>query len=89
MNLSANRRTMLRLVAFSEVERSFDGALAPSYTERHTGLVDGWGANALGWLEQNGFIRCVGEKNWAGQREGLMRPSGKGSSWLAENRIEG
>lgn len=89
MELSVNRRTMLRLVAFSEVERSYNGALEVGYTETHTGLVDGWGKNALGWLDQNGFIRCVGERNEHGLRAGLMRPTGKGTLWLADNKIEG
>lgn len=89
MNLSVNRRTMLRLVAFSEVERSYNGALEVSYTETNTGLLDGHGSNALGWLEQQGFIRCVGEENWAGLRAGLMRPTGKGSNWLTDNKIRG
>lgn len=89
MELSVNRRTMLRLVAFSEVERSYSGALEVDYTETHAGIVDGWGKNALGWLEQNGFIHCVGEKNWAGLRAGLMRPTSKGSLWLTDNKIGG
>lgn len=88
MNLSPTRRAMLRMVAYSEVTRSYNGALEPSYATE-IGWADGHGKNALSWLELNGFIRCLGEPNFAGLKEGLMRPTGKGSTWLADNRIRG
>lgn len=87
--LSPTRATMLRLVRYSEVEISYNGAAERSYKDKVQGWLTGHEQNALDWLTQNGFIRCIGQPNGLGMREGLVRPTAKGEVYLDQHRVLG
>lgn len=89
--LSPNRRQMLRSVRFNRVTRTYNLVSGVVY-QLDGDRIDGWGANALNWLEANRFIRAVAydgvsDEGLAGQR--LMEATAKGSTWLKEQGISG
>lgn len=86
-SLSPNRRQMLRNVRFSRVTRTYNivsGLVYQLDGER----IDGWGANALNWLEANRFIRAVSEPETSINQR-LMEATAQGVLWLEQNGVRG
>jgi hypothetical protein len=82
--LTTGRERMLRRVAFGEMRKTYDGELNVAYVDR--GLTrNGQDAKSLAWLERAGLIRCTGETNALGLREGPMKLRDPGRVWLEAN----
>lgn len=82
--LTTGRERMLRRVAFSQVSKVYDAELNVAYVDQ--GLTrNGQDAKSLAWLERSGLIRCSGEPNNLGLREGPMVLRDPGRAWLEAN----
>ena len=87
IKLTPLRATLLRLVAYSKISRHYGGDAVPYYSQEGEGLLTGTqNLNALAWLVENDFVRCVGERGGLGFREGLLRPTSLGEAWLDAHR---
>lgn len=88
MKLTPTRATLLRLIGYSDVQCTRDGALHPRYVGVN-GEFRGAELPALRWLFDAEMVRCLDQEPLYRLGVGRVVPTSKGRKWLDNNKLEG